>query len=207
MVVGTTESWKNIKGYEGLYQVSNMGRVKSLERTVTRKNGIKQTIRERILKPSTDKDGYLLVSLYNGRGKVKTFKVHRLVCEAFYENPKKKPCVNHIDENKTNNKASNLEWCTYKENSNHGTRNARMAKGVAKALSKPVGQYTTEGKLVKVWQSTREVQRQLGFANNNISKAHEVNIKQLMATCGNMLKKGNRLIKIAHSILSVFYFI
>ena len=165
MVVGTTESWKNIKGYEGLYQVSNMGRVKSLERTATRKNGIKQTIRERILKPSTDKDGYLLVSLYNGRGKVKTFKVHRLVCEAFYENPKKKPCVNHIDENKTNNVATNLEWCTYEENNNHGTRNARSAE----AQSKSVGQYTRDGKLIKVWQSTHEVERLLGFNQGHIS--------------------------------------
>jgi len=167
MVVGTTESWKNIKGYEGLYKVSNMGRVKSLERTVTRKNGIKQTIRERILKPSTDKDGYLLVSLCNGSGKVKTFKVHRLVCEAFYENPKKKPCVNHIDENKTNNVASNLEWCTYEENNNHGTRNARSAE----AQRKSVGQYTRDGKLIKVWQSTHEVERQLGFNQGFISLA------------------------------------
>ena len=73
--------------------------------------------------------------------------------------------MNHIDENKVNNIASNLEWCSYEENNNHGTHNARMAK----ALSKPVNQYTTNGELVKIWQSAIEVQRQLGFANQNIS--------------------------------------
>ena len=157
------EVWENIKGYEGLYQVSNMGRVKSLERTVTQKNGRKYSVKERILKPRATPSGYLLVSLCNGSGKVKTFKVHRLVCEAFHENPKNKPCVNHIDENKTNNVASNLEWCTVAENINHGTRTART--------SKPVGQYTRDGNLIKVWQSIHEVGRQLGFDNGTISKA------------------------------------
>jgi len=164
------EVWKDVKGYEGLYQVSNMGRVKSLERTVIRKNGKKQTIRERILKPIVGQDGYLLVNLYDSSGKRKSFYAHRLVCETFLDNPENKPCVNHIDENKTNNVVSNLEWCTYKENNNYGTRNARIAKANVKNKSKPVGQYIRDGELVKVWQSTMEVQRQLGFDNGVISK-------------------------------------
>ena len=158
------EIWKDIKGYEGLYQVSNMGRVKSLERTVSGKNGRKFPIKELILKPQTNDCGYLRVYLCNSRGK-KKFSVHRLVCEAFHENPENKPCVNHIDEDKTNNTASNLEWCTHKENNNQGTRLARIAK----TQSKPVGQYTTNGKLIKVWQSASEAQRQLGFAQSYIS--------------------------------------
>jgi len=160
------EIWKDIKGYEGLYQVSNIGRVKSLDRTFINKIGHKQHTKERIMKLGTDKDGYLQVSLCDSSGKVKRFYVHRLVCEAFHENPKNKPCVNHIDEDKTNNIASNLEWCTYEENNNHGTHNARAAK----TKSKPVGQYTPKSELIKVWQSAVEVQRQLGFDNTFISK-------------------------------------
>ena len=160
------EVWKDVKGYEGLYQVSNMGRVKSLERTVARRNGSKRTVRERILKPEIIHNGYLRVKLCDSSGKMKKFFVHRLVGEAFHENPENKPCVNHIDEDKTNNTASNLEWCTVKENLNHGTRNKRRAK----AKSKPVGQYTRDGNLIKVWQSATEVQRQLGFAQGAICK-------------------------------------
>jgi len=163
----TTEVWKDIKGYEGHYQVSNIGRVKSLERTATVKNGSKRTVRERILKPSPDQDGYWYVILYDDSSKKKKFFVHRLVCEAFHKNPENKPCVNHIDEDKTNNTASNLEWCTVTENINYGTRTAKSAK----ALSKSVGQYTPNGELVKVWKSTMEVERQLGFSNGNISAA------------------------------------
>jgi len=102
------ETWKDIKGYEGLYQVSNIGRVKSLERETFRKDGKKLPLKERILKLRPNKDGYLRVQLCNGSGKTKNFFVHRLVCEAFHENPKNKPCVNHINEDKSDNRACNL---------------------------------------------------------------------------------------------------
>ena len=166
-----SEEWRDVVGYEGLYQVSDQGRVKSLERKVPIGYG-ERTVKERILKPKTDRYGYLIVSLYAG-GKRKTLRVHRLVCEAFHENPDNKPQVNHINEIKTDNRASNLEWATARENSNFGTRNERMAK----TKSEPVGQYTLDGDLVKVWQSTREVERRTGFACGNICKAANGNYK------------------------------
>ena len=168
-----SEEWRDVAGYEDLYQVSSEGRVKSLERKLPHWRGGEQIKKERILKPDVSQDGYLRVGLYAG-GKRKRFRVHRLVCEAFHENPENKPEVNHINEDKTDNRAVNLEWCTAKENCNHGSRNER----VAKAQSKPVGQYTLDGELVKIWPSATEVQRQTGFAQGNIWQAANGKSKQ-----------------------------
>ena len=114
------EEWKSIPGYEGLYEVSSYGRVKSLERYKSNNGGI-QLIKEKILKPHNTKKGYLTVQFSN-----KIFKVHRLVAEAFIPNPDNLPMVNHKDEDKTNNNVDNLEWCTAKYNSNYGTAIERM---------------------------------------------------------------------------------
>ena len=160
------EEWRDVVGYEGRYQVSSMGRVKSLERKFPIWHGGERIQKERILKQAVTHNGYLRVTLYTGN-KPKTLKVHRLVCQAFHENPDNKPQVNHINEIKTDNRASNLEWATARENSNFGTRNER----VAKARSKPVAQYAQDGELIKVWPSTMEVERQAGFSNGNISQA------------------------------------
>ena len=151
------EEWRDVAGYEGLYQVSSEGRVKSLER-----KGRKS---ERILKPGVRSKGYLFVVLCAG-GKSRMFSVHRLVCTAFHDNPENKLDVNHINENKTDNRACNRKWCTRKENCNHGTRNVRMS--IAK--SRPIAQYTLNGKLLKVWPSIAKVERRAGFDHSAISK-------------------------------------
>ena len=160
----TKEVWRDIEGYERLYQVSSEGRVKSLKRKM-RKN-------ERILKPSNDR-GYLYVDLCAG-GKRKRHKVHRLVCKAFHENPDNKPEVNHINENASDNRACNLEWCTRRENNTHGTRTERSAK----TQSKPVGQYTRDGELIKIWPSAREAERQTGFRHGYICQSANGKYKQ-----------------------------
>ena len=116
------EVWKDVKGYEGYYQVSNLGNIKSLERIIENSGTLTgyYKVKERILKPRENKNrnGYYELSLRKD-GKEKRFKVHRLVACAFIENPYNKPEVNHIDGNKSNNCVSNLEWTTSKENKEH----------------------------------------------------------------------------------------
>lgn len=112
----TLEKWKDIKGTNGMYQISSKGRVKGLPRTVMRKDGIRgSALKERILKGAQNSSGYITVTLPQG-----SFFVHRLVAEAFIDNPLDKEQVNHKDGDKFNNSVSNLEWMSPKENSRHG---------------------------------------------------------------------------------------
>jgi hypothetical protein len=108
------EFWRPIKGYEGIYRVSNLGRIKSLSRLVQCKNGYRKT-KEKILKPHINKSGYCSLDL----GKKNKHLLHRIVANAFIPNPDNKPCVNHLNGIKSDNKFDNLEWCTYSENEKH----------------------------------------------------------------------------------------
>lgn len=119
----TNEIWKDIKGYEGLYQISNIGRVKSHPR-------IKGCIyhKEKILSPHDNGNGYLCVDLYGGNNNRRKYYIHRLVAEMFIQNPNDYPIVNHKDENRKNNIVANLEWCTYKYNLNYGNVRYKMSK-------------------------------------------------------------------------------
>lgn len=121
-----SEVWKDIQGYEGLYQVSNLGRVKHLPYEYMI-NNTKIIKKEHILKPHKNNCGYMLVSLFKSR-KNRQFFLHRLVAKAFIPNTNNLPEVNHKDEDKTNNRLSNLEWCTRKYNINYGTAIERSVK-------------------------------------------------------------------------------
>lgn len=162
------EIWRDIKGYEGLYQVSNEGRVKSLERK-TQHRGRLITIKERFLKQSHDTKGYLMAHLYKN-GIDNTLKVHRLVAEAFIDNLDNLPEVNHKDECKTSNVVENLEWCDTKYNINYGTHNERVAKSLTNGItSKPIIQYDLDGNFIQEYPSMHEAARCLGLKQGGIS--------------------------------------
>lgn len=109
------EVWKDVKGFEGFYQVSNLGRVKSLKRTIIRKDGTPFFVRERVLKTTNDRNGYPCVTLIVLKNKVLN-PVHRLVAETFIPNPQNKPCIDHIDCVRANAQVENLRWVTHSEN-------------------------------------------------------------------------------------------
>jgi len=153
------EIWLPIEGYKGIYEISDLGRVRSL------KYGEK-----RILRPADNGQGYLMVCLCKD-GKRKYFSVHRLVALAFVPNMFGLNEVNHINEDKTDNREENLMWVDSKENINWGTRNQRVSeKNTNGKLSKPVLQFSKNGELIKEWSSIHEVHRVLGFSFENISK-------------------------------------
>ena len=130
------EIWKDIKGFEGLYQVSNMGEVKSLDRKVIQYNGYNYSERiykGKMLKSAISRNGYKRVVLQNVNAK-KNCCVHRLVAEAFIPNPNNLLIINHKDENKLNNQVENLEWCTQSYNINYGNRNKKV---INKLKNKP----------------------------------------------------------------------
>jgi hypothetical protein len=148
------EHWKDIVGYEGRYQVSDLGRVRSL------KFG-----KEHVMKGRPNTNGYLYVALFKD-GKARNCSIHRLVAEAFIPNPCGLPCINHKDENHANNVVGNIEWCDAKYNCNYGTRNERIRT----ANSKPVYQYTKDGVLYGSYSSTYDVERRTGYCDSHISQ-------------------------------------
>lgn len=169
------ENWRDIEGYEGLYQISNIGRVKSLERTVPNYNQTGFTnsfkrIKERIMKTKKDRKGYLYVELYNN-GKSKVFKIHRLVAMMFLSNVDNKPQVNHLDGNKENNCVDNLEWCTNIENQRHawytGLQKPKFSENNPKA--KKVLQYDLQGNFIREWNCMMDIERKMNISHTSIS--------------------------------------
>lgn len=159
------EIWKDIKGFEGIYQASNLGRVKSLERL----DAIGRKLKESIKKPTRGRDGYYRIQLWK-QSIGKAYQVHRLVWSAFNGPIPEGMQVNHIDEKPSNNSLSNLNLMTPKENCNWGTRNERAGKVLKnrKDQSKPVLQLTLEDILIKEYPSAMQVERETGFSHGNI---------------------------------------
>lgn len=160
------EEWRDIQDYEGLYQVSNFGRVRSLG--LRNKNANNERIK--LLKPGVTGIGYNMITLCNGKLKQKL--VHRLVAQAFIPNTKNYPIINHIDGNKLNNKVNNLEWCTQKQNIQHSFKNGLQISKLKGGTIPPVKikQYDLDNNFIKEWDSMTKIQKELGISTALIWK-------------------------------------
>lgn len=150
------EIWKDIQGYEGLYQVSNLGRIRSLDRYVHHPKGGERLSKGQIIKPGATRKGYLFVTLAK-ENEVRPKRINRLVAEAFLPNPQNLEVVNHKDENKANNTVDNLEWCSVEYNNRY-------------TLAKPVLQFDLSGKLVAEYQAISDASRGTGINLSNIAQ-------------------------------------
>lgn len=150
-----TEIWKDVEGYDGKYQVSNLGRVRSVDHTTISSIGKKRHFKGQLIKPHITKCGYMRICIH---GK-KVLFVHRAVAKAFVPGYFEGAQVNHKDENKQNNRYDNLEWVTPKENINHGTHNKRCLEWVNKNQAISVEQYTHDGRLFASYPSISEAAR------------------------------------------------
>lgn len=166
----TNEIWKDIKGYEGVYQVSTTGRVKSLARLIKKEKGT-WNLKERILVANVDCLGYHRAG-FSQRKQRKYFGIHRLVAEAFIPNPDNKKEVNHIDGNKSNNHVNNLEWATRSENMKHAVDNGLVThlKKSSDNKKKKIYQFNRRGELIKVFNSLGEASEETGVSKAYISQ-------------------------------------
>lgn len=153
------EIWKDIKEYEGLYQVSNLGRVKSLN--------YKRMGKEKILK-STKRNNYPFVVLCKD-GSPQNYYIHRLVAQAFIPNPDNKPCIDHINTDRTDNRVENLRWCTQKENCNNPITIEKKS-GENNPNIKPIIQFSKDGEFMQKWNCIASVERELNIPHSNIIK-------------------------------------
>lgn len=174
----TAEVWKDIAGYEGLYQVSNMGRVRSFSREVKCCGGHSRITRSHILHGYINGSGYYEVALCNSEGQSHR-RVHELVAKAFIPNPTHLPVINHIDEDKANNKVNNLEWCTTAYNNAYGTRNFRIGETLKLTRTgRPVIQLSLDDCFLKEYRTIRLAARENHVQPSNIHKACDGTIKQ-----------------------------
>ena len=187
------EEWRDIKGYEGLYQISNLGRIKSFDKVIAQKNNSTAIKKGRILHLSSD-GKYLFIGLTDSNRVRKNYKVHRLVAFAFpeicgewFEGAE----VNHKNEIKTDNRAENLEWCTPSFNVNYGTRNQRTSeKNTNGFCSKTILQYSLDEQFIKEWPSVSEIQRTLNYSRSFICQVCKNKYKQAYGFIWKYKQKG-----------------
>lgn len=189
------EVWKDIKGYEGKYAVSNLGNVKSLhfygKNCGTKDNG------PRNLKPILKSNGYFVVSISQ-----RQVHVHRLVAEAFIDNPDNKPCIDHINTITTDNRVSNLRWCTPKENLLNPISHKRRLESVKRVSKGKFGieshkhrsiyQYSLDGKFIREWGCISDACRELKIDTGGVTKAAQ----GLQAHCGGFIWRYNKVINV-----------
>lgn len=159
-----SEIWRDIDGYEGLYQVSNKGRIKSLQRIVSHGKSGSFSVKERILSSADKGLGYMVVGL-SKNGRKKTWRVHRLVAKAFIPNPNNYDLINHKDKNPSNNAVENLEWCDYQYNNTY----ADHKEVSSKAQSKLVMQFTMKGDFVARYYGAVEAEKETGVCRTCIN--------------------------------------
>lgn len=165
------EQWRDVKGYEGIYQVSDMGRVKSVER-ISAQNHL---LRERIRKPETDRDGYQIVNLCKD-GKVKLHKVHRLVGEAFLDNEQGFPQINHINGVKDDNRVENLEWISASGNVKHAFDSGlKQPRRIAYYGERNPHCKVTDAQCEEI----REIKRDKGYSNRRIADMFNIGTSQI----------------------------
>ena len=163
------EEWKDIEGFEGVYQVSSLGRVKTLDRYLTASYGSKQFRKGQIIKGVVMPNGYLVVGLWRNN-KSKSQYVHRLVAKAFIPNPNSLAQVNHKDEDKSNNCVSNLEWCDHLYNHNYGTIKQRISQSnLALQKGTRIAQYKGD-ELIAIYANSLEASKQTGIDSSAIRK-------------------------------------
>ena len=160
------ETWKDVIGYAGLYQVSNLGRIRSLGRECDSKNGSKQKKKARILKQEITVHGYCRVRLFDADGNAKHYAVHRLVLSAFVGILDED--INHINEIKTDTRLENLEYCTHKYNCNHGTRNSKISNSRKGKHVRPVVQLDKNGNTVRTFPSRIVAEHETGIDAGHI---------------------------------------